>query len=171
MPDKPLETYHPETTHLTATRSCEAYSAFTRVAARTCAPSPICDRLHRRLQPFRHLHDCSGCFRLERSGRVGLAPTGKRRLHGARKERSSRRATVCFAAIWRKHLSAGRRVETATGAGRNLMTIRERSARAGFRLRACRRRRFPAAGGAHSRGPRACGSFGTEVTSTVHISN
>ena len=22
--------------------------------------------LHRRLQPFRHLHDCSGCFRLER---------------------------------------------------------------------------------------------------------
>ena len=36
-------------------------------AARTLAPSPICDRLHRRLQPFRHLHDCSGCFRLERS--------------------------------------------------------------------------------------------------------
>ena len=38
------------------------------------------DPLHRRLQPFRYLHDCSGCFRLERSGRVGLAPTGKRRL-------------------------------------------------------------------------------------------
>ena len=45
----------------------EACSAFTRVAARTLAPSPICDQLHRRLQPFRHLHDCSGCFRLERS--------------------------------------------------------------------------------------------------------
>src|SRR5258707_8599058 len=44
----------------------EACSAFTRVAARTLAPSPICDLLHRRLQPFRHLHDCSGCFRLER---------------------------------------------------------------------------------------------------------
>ena len=44
-----------------------ACSAFTRVAARTLAPSPICDQLHRRLQPFRHLHDCSGCFRLERS--------------------------------------------------------------------------------------------------------
>ena len=29
MPDKPLETYHPETTHLTATCSCEACSAFT----------------------------------------------------------------------------------------------------------------------------------------------
>ena len=38
-----------------------------QVAARTFAPSPICDQLHRRLQPFRHLHDCSGCFRLERS--------------------------------------------------------------------------------------------------------
>jgi hypothetical protein len=45
----------------------EACAAFTRVAARTLAPSPICDALHRRLQPFRHLHDCSGCFRLERS--------------------------------------------------------------------------------------------------------
>jgi hypothetical protein len=64
---QPLETDHPETTHLTAPCSCEACSAFTRVAARTLAPSPICDALHRRLQPFRHLHDCSGCFRLERS--------------------------------------------------------------------------------------------------------
>src|SRR5712671_5224529 len=44
----------------------EACSAFTRVAARTLARSPICDLLHRRLQPFCYLHDCSGCFRLER---------------------------------------------------------------------------------------------------------
>ncbi len=29
--------------------------------------SPFRDTLYRRLQPFRHLHDCSGCFRLERS--------------------------------------------------------------------------------------------------------
>src|SRR5580704_9656659 len=63
---QPLETYHPETTHLTATCSCEACSAFTRVAARTLARSPIRDQLHRRLQPFCYLHDCSGCFRLER---------------------------------------------------------------------------------------------------------
>ncbi len=28
--------------------------------------SPIRDTLYRRLQPFRHLHDCSGCFRLGR---------------------------------------------------------------------------------------------------------
>ena len=41
-------------------------SAFTRVAARTLARSPIRDQLHRRLQPFCYLHDCSGRFRLER---------------------------------------------------------------------------------------------------------
>ena len=46
---------------------CRSPGALTRVAARTLAPSPICDPLYRRLQPFRHLHDCSGCFRLERS--------------------------------------------------------------------------------------------------------
>jgi hypothetical protein len=62
MPDKPLETDHPETTHLTPTCSCEDCSAFTHVAARTLTPSPICDLLHRRLQPFCYLHDCSGCF-------------------------------------------------------------------------------------------------------------
>lgn len=33
----------------------------------------------RGLQTFRHLHACPGCFRLEHS-RVGLSPTGKRRL-------------------------------------------------------------------------------------------
>ena len=44
----------------------EACSAFTRVAACTLALSPIRDTLYRRLQPFRHLHDCSSCFRLER---------------------------------------------------------------------------------------------------------
>jgi hypothetical protein len=51
-----------------------ACSAFTRVAARTLAPSPICDLLHRRPQPFCHLHDCSGCFRLERLAGRGLHP-------------------------------------------------------------------------------------------------
>ena len=44
----------------------EACSAFTRVTACTLALSPIRDTLNRRLQPFRYLHDCSGCFRLER---------------------------------------------------------------------------------------------------------
>jgi hypothetical protein len=44
----------------------EACSAFTRVAACTLARSPKRDPFTRRLQPFRYLHDCSGCFRLER---------------------------------------------------------------------------------------------------------
>src|SRR5271170_7274837 len=44
----------------------EACSAFTRVTACTLARPPIRGPLCRRLQPFRHLHDCSGCFRLER---------------------------------------------------------------------------------------------------------
>ena len=44
----------------------EAYSAFTRVTARTLALPPIRGTLTRRLQTFRHLHACSGCFRLER---------------------------------------------------------------------------------------------------------
>src|ERR1039457_460205 len=44
----------------------EAYSAFTRVTARTLALPPVRGTLTRRLQPFRYLHDCSGCFRLER---------------------------------------------------------------------------------------------------------
>ena len=35
------------------------------VAACGLAGSP-CDPFHRRLQPFRHLHDCSDCYRLER---------------------------------------------------------------------------------------------------------
>jgi len=38
------------------------------------------DPLHQRLQPFRYLHDCSDCFRPEQNCRVGLSPTGKRRL-------------------------------------------------------------------------------------------
>src|SRR4029077_1417758 len=84
MPDKPLETDHPETTHLTPTCSCEACAAFTRIAARTLAPSPIRDLLHRRLQPFRHLHDCSGCFRLERSPGGTCAHWKAPPSHGAR---------------------------------------------------------------------------------------
>src|SRR6202012_1049808 len=89
----------PETTHLTPTCSCEACSAFTRVAARTLAPSPIRDHLHRRLQPFRHLHDCSGCFRLERSPGGTCTHWKAPPSHGARK----------IAVITRRH---GERVES-----------------------------------------------------------
>src|SRR5208337_449197 len=62
-----------------------ACSAFTRVAARTLVPSPICDQLHRRLQPFRHLHDCSGCFRLERSPGGARTHWKAPPCHGARR--------------------------------------------------------------------------------------
>jgi hypothetical protein len=48
-------------------------------SAHTLSPSPIRDLPHRRLQPFRYLHDCSGCFRLERLV-AGDLHTEKRRL-------------------------------------------------------------------------------------------
>src|SRR5271168_4549150 len=55
------------TTRLTYASSCEACSAFTHVAACTLARSPKIVTVIRRLQTFRRLHACSGCFRLERS--------------------------------------------------------------------------------------------------------
>src|SRR5208337_3533807 len=64
---------------------CRSPGALTRVAARTLAPSPICDLLHRRLQPFRHLHDCSGCFRLERSPGGACTHWKAPPSHGARR--------------------------------------------------------------------------------------
>jgi len=49
-------------------------SSVSRIAQRSLALRPAHSRCHqvvarftRRLQPFRYLHDCSGCFRLERS--------------------------------------------------------------------------------------------------------
>jgi len=47
-------------------------SSFSRLARRSLALRPVHShrhriswQLHRRLQPFRYLHSCSGCFRLE----------------------------------------------------------------------------------------------------------
>ena len=37
-----------------------------RYGLHTRAVTEFCDTLHRRLQPLRYLHSCSGCFRLER---------------------------------------------------------------------------------------------------------
>ena len=67
---------------------CRSPGALTRIAARTLAPSPICDQLHRRLQPFRHLHDCSGCFRLERSPGGTCTHWKAPPSHGARKQQT-----------------------------------------------------------------------------------
>src|SRR5881227_1473852 len=52
---------------------CQSPGALTRVAACTLARSPIVTA-NRRLQPFRYLHDCSDCFRLERIAGWGLHP-------------------------------------------------------------------------------------------------
>src|SRR6516164_11362232 len=52
----------------------EVCSAFTHVAACTLARSPYFVTAIRRLQTFRLLHACSGCFRLERSAGWGLHP-------------------------------------------------------------------------------------------------
>src|SRR6202051_2740149 len=65
--------------HLTATCSCEACSAFTRVTACTLALSPIRDTLTRGFSHF--VTSMTAPVASGWSGRrVGLAPTGKRRL-------------------------------------------------------------------------------------------
>ncbi len=52
--------------------------------------SPILDPLHRRLQPFRYLHDCSGCFRLERSPGGACTHWKAPPCHGAHVKRTLR---------------------------------------------------------------------------------
>jgi hypothetical protein len=55
-------------------------STFSRLARRSLALRPAHSRGHqvvtaiRRLQPFRYLHDCSDCFRLERTAGWALHP-------------------------------------------------------------------------------------------------
>src|SRR5271165_6348681 len=68
----------------------EACSAFTRVAACTLARPPIRDPLYRRLQPFRCLHDCSGCFRLERLPGGPFTHWKAPPFHGAHPKRAPR---------------------------------------------------------------------------------
>ena len=71
-------------------------SSFSRLIQRSLALRPAHSRCHqnlwpaiRRLQPFRYLHDCSGCFRLEHFAGWGFHPLEKAPpLHGARPLRS-----------------------------------------------------------------------------------
>jgi hypothetical protein len=81
----------------------------TRVAARTLARSPIRDQLHRRLQPFCHLHDCSGCFRLERSPGGACTHWKAPPCHGAHVKRTLRIAAVGVAV--RGKLSVAKNVQ------------------------------------------------------------
>src|SRR5712675_466300 len=48
------------------------------------------DAFDRRLQPLRYLHDCSGCFRLERSPGGACTHWKTPPFHGARHEQTSR---------------------------------------------------------------------------------
>ncbi len=54
------------------------------------ALSPIRDTLHRRLQPFRCLHSCSGCFRLEQLPGGTFTHWKTPPYHGAHPSRSFR---------------------------------------------------------------------------------
>ena len=70
--------------HISGGSACinlfQACTAFTPLRP-TCSPSRLSDPLHRRLQPLRCLHDCSDCYRVERtSSRVGISPTVDQRL-------------------------------------------------------------------------------------------
>jgi hypothetical protein len=66
--------------------------------------SPIRDQLHRRLQPFRRLHDCSGCFRLERPPGGTCTHWKAPPSHGARSDPprvlSEERTAVTPHAFW-----------------------------------------------------------------------
>jgi len=84
----------------------EVCSAFTRVAACTLARPPVRGPLYRRLQPFRHLHDCPGCFRRERVAGWVSHPLESAAFHGARRVevwRGCCRSNISVAApfVWR----------------------------------------------------------------------
>ena len=71
-------------------RGSTAAFHFSRIAQRSLtlrpaySPSPLRGPLHRRLQPFRHLHSCSDCYRLERQLPGGIRTHWKTvPLHGA----------------------------------------------------------------------------------------
>ena len=58
-------------------------SVHSRYGLHTRTVTLFCDTFHRRLQPLRYLHSCSGCFRLERIAGWDFHPLGKRRLSTA----------------------------------------------------------------------------------------
>src|SRR5437660_10529075 len=75
----------------------EVCSAFTRVTACTRALSPIRDTLTRGFSHFCYLHDCSGCFRLERLPGGTYTHWKAPPFHGAHPKRTSvRRLTSNF---------------------------------------------------------------------------
>jgi len=63
-------------------------SVHSRYGLHTRAVTLFCDTLHPRLQPFRYLHSCSGCFRLERSPGRTFTYWKTPPFHGARHKQS-----------------------------------------------------------------------------------
>ena len=76
IPKKPLELLHARLNlPLTRTSPCEACSAFTRVAASRRTAVSLCVTSYTEgFSHFVHLHDCSGCFWLERCAGWGSHP-------------------------------------------------------------------------------------------------
>src|SRR6202051_1012777 len=79
-------------------------SSFSRLARRSLALRPAHSRCHRiswhanqRLQPLRYLHDCSGCFRLERLPGGTFTHWKAPPFHGAHPEPSSTVQLFCVA--------------------------------------------------------------------------
>src|ERR1700728_174815 len=77
-----------------------------RPSWRTTMRSPICDLLHRRLQPFCYLHDCSGCFRLERLPGGACTHWKAPPCHGAHVKRTLRIA-LCMSQLGGDRSSLG----------------------------------------------------------------
>ena len=85
---------------------------FTRVRACMLAGSPS-DLLHQRLQPFRYLHDCSNCYRVERSSsRAGLHPLRNTTFHGA-PDFATNRELRLLEQSWTTTTSCGREPTTS----------------------------------------------------------
>ena len=102
----------------------EACSAFTHVAACVLAKSPS-DPLHRRLQPFRYLHDCSDCFRPEQKWPGGIRTRWKSANFARRTSNSgapAQETRLCRLAAgfiqWEEDARAQRSLERRIGAAR-----------------------------------------------------
>ena len=89
-----LRSIHPVVSDFPTTASGSSCAFhFSRLARRSLTLRPAHSRCHlyvarftRRLQPFRYLHSCSGCFRLERLPGGACTRWKAPPLHGARRQ-------------------------------------------------------------------------------------
>src|SRR5882757_7366142 len=100
---------------------CQSPGALTRVAACTLARSPIVTA-NRRLQPFRYLHDCSDCFRLERLPGGACTHWKVPPFHGAHPKRTSPRIEDTY---WRRAFAIGPRTFAAIKRDKSVLIIND----------------------------------------------